>query len=218
MKPLHVLTLAASFLLAPLAHAGAMQALAQFVESARAGQAAFTQTVTAPPRQGQAARSKTSSGHFEFQRPGRFRFDYEKPFAQTIVADGHTLWLHDPDLNQVTARPQEQALGASPAALFASAATLQALQKDFDLSEASESGGLQWVSATPRASDGPIRLIRIGFKAAEASAAPQLAALEITDSFGQHSAIAFSQFELRPSLPATRFQFTPPDGADVMRQ
>ena len=86
MKPLHVLTLAASFLLAPLAHAGGMQALAQFVESARAGQAAFTQTVTAPPRQGQAARSKTSSGHFEFQRPGRFRFDYEKPFAQTIVS------------------------------------------------------------------------------------------------------------------------------------
>ena len=136
MKTLHTLILAPAAFAASLsaalpAHAGGMQALAQFVESARAGQAAFTQVVTTPPRQEQAARSKTSSGQFEFQRPGRFRFDYQKPFTQTIVADGTTLWMYDADLDQVTARPQEQALGASPAAILASATTMQALQKDF---------------------------------------------------------------------------------------
>jgi hypothetical protein len=34
-----------------------------------------------------------------------------KPFEQTIVADGKTLWLYDQDLNQVTSRSQAQALG-----------------------------------------------------------------------------------------------------------
>ena len=49
-----------------------------------------------------------------------FCFDYRKPFEQTIVADGQTLWFYDVDLNQVTQRPQAQALGNTPAALLAS--------------------------------------------------------------------------------------------------
>ena len=70
--------------------------------------------MTAPAKEGQAARSKTSSGTFEFARPSRFRFDYKKPFEQTIVADGQTLWLYDADLNQVTARKQSQVLASTP--------------------------------------------------------------------------------------------------------
>ena len=74
----------------------------------------FTQTVTAPPKQGQAAWTKTSTGSFVFMRPGRFRFDYQKPFPQTLVADGQTFWLYDPDIGQATARSQAQALGSTP--------------------------------------------------------------------------------------------------------
>ena len=98
------------------AHADGMQALEAFVKTARTGRAEFTQVVTAPARQGQQARTRTSTGSFEFSRPNRFRFEYRKPFAQTIVADGRTLWLHDLHLNQVTTRPQAQVLGATPAA------------------------------------------------------------------------------------------------------
>ncbi len=89
--------------------------------------------VTSPPKDGQAARSKTSSGTFEFQRPGRFGDAiYQKPFEQTIVADGQTLWLLDVDLNQVTQRSQAQALGSTPASsLIASAADLSALRAEF---------------------------------------------------------------------------------------
>ena len=90
--------------------------LAQFVKQTRSGRADFTQVVTSPSRAGQAPRSKTSSGSFEFQRPGKFRFDYRKPFLQTLLADGQTLWLHDVDLNQVTARKQQQVLGSTPVA------------------------------------------------------------------------------------------------------
>ena len=95
---------------AQLACASGLESLENFVKTVKTGKAAFTQVVTAPAKDGQAARSKTSSGTFEFQRPSRFRFVYQKPFAQTIVADGQTLWLHDVDLNQVI-QPQRLAVG-----------------------------------------------------------------------------------------------------------
>ncbi|RRD58175.1 outer membrane lipoprotein carrier protein LolA [Comamonadaceae bacterium OH2545_COT-014] len=195
--------------------AGGMEALAQFVQTARTGQARFTQVVTAPPKSGQAARSKTSSGTFEFHRPGQFRFDYAKPFAQTIVADGKTLWLHDVDLEQVTARAQDEVLGATPAAIVAAASSLKALEKDFTLSDEPDSDGQQWVKAVPKSRDGQLQSIRVGFK--PASGGPVLGTLEILDSFGQRSVLTFNDFQLNPSLPASRFQFTPPAGADVIR-
>lgn len=73
-----------------------------------------------------------SSGSFEFQRPGKFRFNYTKPFEQLIVADGKTLWLYDADLNQVTERAQAQVLGSTPAAILTSATDLKALKADFE--------------------------------------------------------------------------------------
>ena len=69
------------------AQADSVDLLAQFMKQARSGRADFTQVVTSPTRAGQVARTKTSSGRFEFQRPGKFRFDYRKPFLQTLVAD-----------------------------------------------------------------------------------------------------------------------------------
>src|SRR6476619_7206779 len=89
---------------ATVAHASGLDALESFVKTAKSGRSDFTQVVTAPAREGQAARTRTSTGTFEFARPSRFRFEYRKPFAQTLVADGQTLWMHDVDLNQVTAR------------------------------------------------------------------------------------------------------------------
>ncbi|AEG94275.1 outer membrane lipoprotein chaperone LolA [Ramlibacter tataouinensis] len=194
------------------AQAAGLESLENFVRSAHSGSADFTQVVTAPAREGQQARSKTSSGTFEFQRPNRFRFHYQKPFEQVIVADGQTLWLHDLDLNQVTARSQSQVLGATPAALVAAAPDLAALRKDFELQEAPQRDGLQWVQATPRARDGQLRSVLVGFRGKE------LAALEILDSFGQRSVMTFTGMQPNVPLPAGTFQFKPPAGADVLRQ
>ncbi len=188
-----------------------LEALENFLRTTRSGRADFTQVVTSPPREGQAPRARQSTGSFEFQRPHRFRFIYRKPFPQTIVADGQTLWLHDPDLNQVTARRQAQALGSTPAALIATASDLAALRQEFELSAAPERDGLQWVQATPRAREGALRSVRIGFRG------PELAALEILDSLGQQSALRFGRMEINPALPAETFQFRPPPGADVLR-
>ena len=196
-----------------LAQADGLSALDQHLKTMRSGTASFTQTVSNANKPGAV---KTSSGQFAFNRPQQFRFDYTKPFAQTIVADGQTLWLHDVDLNQVTARPQSQVLGSTPAALIAAAPDLRALQADFALQAAPDKDGLQWVNATPKSKDGQLQSVRIGFKPADKG--DELAVLEILDSFGQRSVLSFSGFQVNPSLPADSFQFKPPAGADVLRQ
>lgn len=209
----------ATFLIATCAQyacADGLKSLEDFVKTVKTGRADFTQVVTAPPKDGQAARSKTSSGTFEFQRPNRFKFVYQKPFAQSIVADGQTLWLYDVDLNQVTARAQSQVLGSTPAALIAAAPDLRALQADFVLQAAPDKDGLQWVAATPKSKDGQLQSVHIGFRPPGKDQG--LAVLEILDSFGQRSVLSFSNFEVNPVLPASSFQFKAPAGADVLRQ
>ncbi|MFC5521518.1 outer membrane lipoprotein chaperone LolA [Polaromonas jejuensis] len=212
-------TLVATFLIATCAlsaRANGLESLENFVRTVSSGRAEFSQVVTAPAKEGQTARSKTSSGTFEFSRPNRFKFVYKKPFEQSIVADGQTLWLYDVDLNQVTARKQSSALGSTPAALIAAAPDLRALQADFTLAAAPDKDGLQWVVATPKARDGQLQAVRVGFRAGEKSSG--LAALEILDSFGQRSVLSFSKVEVNPNLPSDTFQFKPPKGADVIRQ
>jgi outer membrane lipoprotein carrier protein len=193
-----------------------LEQLASFVRAAQSGQAEFTQVVTAPAKEGQSARSKTSSGSFEFLRPGRFKFHYKKPFEQIIVADGETLWLHDLDLNQVTQRKQSAVLANTPAALIASASDLGAFRNDFTLEAAPDAEGLAWVLATPKAKDAQIKSVRVGFKTGTAS--PELAQLEILDNFGQRSVIKFSNLKTNQGPAAAAFAFKPPAGADILRQ
>lgn len=192
--------------------AGGLDALESFIRSAKSGRAEFTQTITGPAREGQAVRSKTSSGTFEFQRPNKFRFVYRKPFEQTIVADGQTLWLHDQDLNQVTSRKQSQVLGSTPAALIAASPDLESLKRDFELQELPEKDGLQWVQATPRVREGQLHSMKAGFRGSE------LATLEIMDGLGQRSVLTFSGMQLNAAVSADAFRFQPPQGVDVVKQ
>ncbi len=213
----------ATILIAGCAHsawADGLESLELFVKTVRSGRADFTQVVTAPAKEGQTARSKTSSGTFAFARPNRFSFIYKKPFEQSIVADGQTLWLYDVDLNQVTERKQAGALGATPAALIAAAPDLRALQADFTLAAAPDKDGLQWAVATPKAKDGQLQAVRVGFRVSQGAStkSAELAVLEILDSFGQRSVLSFSKVEVNPILPADTFRFKPPQGADILRQ
>lgn len=197
----------------PWAHADGLSALENFLRQTQQGKSAFTQTVTSPPRQGESVpRVRTSRGVFEFQRPDRFRFHYTHPFEQTIVADGQTLWLYDPDLNQVTARAQQEVLAQTPAALIAASPDLRGLQQAFELRNAPPADGLLWVMATPRQGDGQLQSIQLGFQQG------QLVVLDILDGFGQRSVIRFEAMDVQPGFPSGHFRFQPPAGADVMRQ
>jgi outer membrane lipoprotein carrier protein len=195
---------ALTLFVATIAHADAVDTLREFVRDVKSGRAAFTQTVTSPD----GARSKSSSGEFEFVRPNRFRFAYTKPFEQSIVADGQKVWIHDPDLNQASSRKLGQAIGATPAALLAGAA----LEQDFVLAPQPSAGGIDWALATPKAKDGPFQAMRVGFRG------KTLDAVEIVDSFGQRSRLQFSAFEANVALPDERFRFVVPPGADVIEQ
>ena len=201
-----------TLLLAAQAHAAGLDALEVFIKNTRSGRANFSQVVIAPAKEGQAARTKSSSGSFEFVRPNRFRFVFKKPMEQTIVADGQTLWLYDVDLAQATARKQTQVLASTPAALIASAPDLRSLEAEFELSNTPSIDRLDWVLARPKAKDGAVQSVRIAFRNGA------LATLEILDSFGQRSVMQFSQFEANPALEASVFQFKPPAGVDVIRQ
>jgi outer membrane lipoprotein carrier protein len=197
----------AGALLALAAHAAQadpVQRLRDFVREVTSGSAAFTQTVTAAD----GGRSRVSTGRFEFQRPNRFRFEYLKPFEQTIVADGQKVWIHDPDLNQASSRRVADALGATPAALLAGGA----LEAEFVLSAEPARDGLEWALARPRRSDGPFQAMRVGFRG------KLPAVVEITDSFGQRSELRFTEFAANAAVPAERFRFRPPPGTDVVEQ
>ena len=196
---------------ASVASADGLKSLESFMKGTQTGKADFTQTVTSPPKDGQTARTKTSSGSFEFQRPGRFKFVYKKPFEQTIVADGQTLWLYDVDLNQVTARKQQDALGSTPAALIASGTDLKGLSEAFDLKAGAARDGMEWVDAQPKAKDGQLQSVKVGFRQG------QLAVLEIVDGLGQRSVLSFAQWQGNVAVKPERFRFQPPAGADVIR-
>jgi outer membrane lipoprotein carrier protein len=197
--------------LALAAHAGGIESLENFIRTAKTGHAEFTQVITAPPRDGQPSRTKSSSGTFDFQRPSHFRFEYRKPFEQTIVADGQTLWLFDKDLNQVSSRKQAKVLASTPAALIAASPDLDTLKRDFDLQALPDRDGMQWVEATPRQKDGQLTNMKVGFRG------DQLAALDILDSFGQRSLLTFTGMQVNGGVSADAFHFTPPKGADVVQ-
>jgi outer membrane lipoprotein carrier protein len=182
----------------------AVERLRAFVRDTKSGQAAFTQTVTSAD----GKRRRTSSGEFAFARPDRFRFVYRKPFEQTLVSDGKEVWMHDPDLNQVSSRPLGQALASTPAALLAGGA----LEPAFVLSAEPAADGLDWVRATPQAKDGAFQWMRVGFRGAE------LAVIEVQDGFGQRSRLEFARFEANAAVPADRFRFVVPAGADLVEQ
>ncbi|HEV8690523.1 MAG TPA: outer membrane lipoprotein chaperone LolA [Ideonella sp.] len=186
------------------AFADAAESLRGFVRDVKTGKSSFTQTVTSPD----GAKQKNSSGSFSFARPNRFRFDYAKPYAQTIVSDGQKVWFHDPDLNQVTVRKVGDTLGSTPVALL----TGTSIEKTFELKNQPDKDGLEWVQATPRETGGTIQWLKAGFKG------KALAAVEVADSFGQRSLLRFVDLATDVPLTAEAFRFTVPAGADVSEQ
>jgi len=150
-----------------------------------------------------------AQGVMQFSRPGKFRWDYVKPYEQTIVGDGTRLWIYDKDLNQVTVRKLDQALGASPAALLAGS---NDLERDFTLSDAGVRDGLDWLEAVPKSRDTVFERVRIGFGKSG------LEAMELRDQFGQVTVITFADVERNPRIAADVFRFTPPPGADVISE
>lgn len=184
-------------------HADGLAQLKQFMDGTRTARGSFTQQVFSKS----GRKPQPASGTFAFSRPGKFRWIYEKPYAQLLVGDGSKLWAYDQELNQVTTKKLGQALGSTPAAILAGD---NSLDRNFVLKNAGDADGLEWIEATPKAEDSSFERIRMGF------AGGQLKAMLLNDNFGQTTSLLFGQIERNPSLDAGLFRFTPPKGADVV--
>ena len=196
--------------------ASAADNLRQFIASARGAEGEFRQTVSGragqPPQQ--------ASGKFSFARPGKFRWEYDLPYPQLLVADGKQLWSWDRDLRQVTVRPLGNALGATPAGILFGRADIE---RDFILAEGAAvegtNGGdkLSWVEARPRqaanggeAANNGFQFFRFGFDG------KRLQRLMLVDNFGQTTVIEFTNLRINPSFAPDHFHFEPPAGVDIL--
>jgi outer membrane lipoprotein carrier protein len=205
------LLLAFAIALPSLADASALDQFRSFVATTKAAKGEFTQRMVKNDSASNGAMkvSNSSTGTFQFARPGKFIWTYQKPYEQLLQADGDKLYIYDKDLNQVTVKKLGSALGSSPAAiLFGS----NDLEKNFTLKESGAKDGLEWLQAIPKAKDTTFDSIGIGLR----DGVP--VAMELRDSFGQVSLLSFTKFEKNPAMAENQFKFTVPKGADVFQQ
>lgn len=188
-------------LLSGFAHAGAIEQLNRFIQT-KTLSSTFSQTNVT------GKKTQTSKGQLAISRPDRFRWEYQQPDPQIIVGDGQYLWIYDEDLNQVSQKNQKATLGDTPAALLAGNNTVS---KFYTLTEKPNRLGLEWLEAKPKTQDQGFATIRMGF------ADGDLKAMELTDFTGQQTSISFGSWNKAPAFSPKQFEFTPPKGADILR-
>ena len=148
-----------------------------------------------------------AKGIFELKKPGRFRWHYDPPFSQHIVADGKNLWMFDLELAQATVQPIEQALGSAPIILLTE---IKPLSEDFEIRELPQAFGLDWVALVPRIQDTEFYRVELGLDG------DVIREMKLHDHFDQQTVIRFSDIKRNADLPNSRFTFIVPDGVDVI--
>ena len=186
------------------ADAGARDDLGAFTHGLKGLQASFTQQVF----DSNGKLKETSSGRVALSAPRLFRWEYAKPYEQLIVADGKRVWVYDPDLEQVTRRAQGAEEQNSPLAALIDPSRLD---RDYLITEAGSTDGLEWLALKPRkGDDAGFQSARLGF------GQDGLATMQVIDALGQKTRITFSGWQRNPAFPAATFKFTPPKGVDVV--
>jgi len=194
--------------------------LRQFVRNSKTAEGDFVQQQLRSPKANEPQDKglkvvRQTQGHFVFQRPGRFVWETQKPYEQKLITNGNQLVLWDKDLNQATFRPAGQALASTPAAILFGETSLD---QHFDLIDGEERLGMKWVALAPKKdpatknkNDLPYTKISIGMS----NGLPR--ALELLDGLGSVVLVTLDKIQLNVNLPANRFNFTPPAGAEVLR-
>ena len=150
---------------------------------------------------------QSSQGHMWIMRPGRFRWDYETPYKQQLVADGERLWSYDEELEQVTVKPASEVLTSTPAMLLSGDQPLELL---FNIEESSATAAEQRVTLIPKSDDSNVTRLHVHFSGG------LLTHIDAEDSFGNTTQFSFTRLERNPQLDEKLFSFTPPAGADVV--
>lgn len=150
---------------------------------------------------------QTSYGVFNLSRPGKFRWNYQKPFLQEIVSNAGKVWFYDADLEQVTIKKLDKSMGSTPALLLTGDVEIE---KEFSIEKQGDDEGLQWIKLVPKNPESNFKYVLIGLN--EGS----LAGMELNDNFGQLTRIYFSEVNTNPQFKADEFVFNIPKGVDVL--
>lgn len=193
-------------LLPAAVEAAAIDSLKKFIQETRTVRANFEQTLY----DRNARIVQESKGMMQFERPEKFRWSYENPYQQLIVGDGTQVWFYDSDLNQVTVRQFNIAIGSSPAALLAGSSTIE---ENFELVELGEQNNMEWLEAIPKNKEGAFEFIQMAFLRDGT-----LKYMALRDSFGQTTVLTFSGMDKNPALSPELFKFMPPDNADIISE
>jgi outer membrane lipoprotein carrier protein len=199
-----LLALLLVFLAVPAMAADSARArLDAFAHNLHALSGQFSQSLT--DANGRAG--ETSEGNVALQEPREFRWQVTSPYKQLIVADGSRVWMYDPELEQVTVRVQSTEEAQSPLTVLTD---MSQLDKDFKVTELGERDGLLWLRLAPTATGGSFESAELGFDGSG------LRRMAFTDQIGNRTDIRFSDWQRNPALPADTFNYTPPEGADVI--
>lgn len=182
-----------------------LERLRAFSDKLETMQAEFVQTVFDEKMR----ELEVSRGHFWLEKPGKFRWDYVAPFEQHIVADGEKLWVYDPELEQVTVKPIDQALGTAPIALLTGEGDID---EQFKATELGNIDGRQFVQLELKIKDTDYGMMLL------ALGEDGLEVMELKDKLGQVTRIEFNKVRMNQPVDPERFEFTPPEGADVLGQ
>jgi outer membrane lipoprotein carrier protein len=184
--------------------ADAIKQFEQFVQTVPAATGRFSQYTIGP--QGQTAKPQT--GVFYFSRPGKFRWDVQKPYAQLVLSDGKSVYQYDPDLSQATVRAVGAAISSSPAAiLFGQGKLLDG----FVVTPLPDDDGLSWFRAVPKQPDAGLNQVDIGMLQGNP------ARLLLVDGFGQTTRVDFERLRAQSDFAPGTFSFTPPPGTQVVK-
>lgn len=153
---------------------------------------------------------ESSSGRFSIMRPGRFRWSYAEPYEQLLVADGSNVWSYDVDLEQVTVKPQAQALGSTPASLLGGSTDVL---KNFEVTGSFTDRGTAWVRLQPRNGDDTgFEVIELGFTNGV------LTRMILADELEQTTLVALQDVDVNAEIDPAEFEFSPPEGVDLVGQ
>ncbi len=149
-----------------------------------------------------------SSGTVQIHRPGRFRWEYNEPYPQLILADGKNLWVFDKELEQATVKPLRDALGSAPIMLLTES---RPLEDEFEITAmAPRDDGLEWLQLIPKVKDTEFNRIEFGMDQVT------VRRMELFDQFGQKTVIRLDQPGVNVAIPSDHFRFTVPDGVDLV--
>ncbi len=197
-----VLNLLASVVLAN-SSGPARSELERFASGLDRFQADFTQTVKSQDGRIQ----DQTQGKVWLQSPDKLRWVYTGEFPETIVADGSNIWIYDESLQQVTVKPQSDQAADSPLMILVDASQLD---RQFQVTELGDFEGMLLLELKSLDDESEFERILLGLD----SNGIRMMAME--DAFGQRTEIYFENMLKNPPADPQLFEFTPPEGVDVV--